>query len=109
VRAKLGLKQTGHGRGCMAGDGFAFVSARGEVRPCGYFERTAGNVRERAFDELYLDSQLFNDLRDLDRLEGRCGVCPYKRMCGGCRARALAVEGTYMAGDPTCTFHPSQR
>lgn len=108
IRARLGLRQAGHGRGCMAGDGFAFVSARGDVKPCGYFERTAGNVRETAFDELYRTSSLFADLRDLDRLEGRCGGCPYKRLCGGCRARALAVEGNYMAGDPTCSFDHSQ-
>ncbi|HNW35077.1 MAG TPA: radical SAM protein [Candidatus Ozemobacteraceae bacterium] len=107
IRAKLGLKQAGHGRGCMAGDGFAFVSSRGDVKPCGYFERTVGNVRERAFDELYREAPLFTDLRNLERLEGRCGSCPYKRLCGGCRARALAMEGNHMAGDPTCTFdHP---
>lgn len=107
IRARLGLRQATHGRGCMAGDGFAFVSARGDVKPCGYFERTAGNIRETPFDTLYRESALFADLRDLDRLEGRCGDCPYKRLCGGCRARALAVEGNYMAGDPTCTFdHP---
>jgi len=107
IRAKLGFRQAGYGRGCMAGDGFAFVSSRGDVKPCGYFDRTVGNVREQAFDELYREAPLFTDLRNLDRLEGRCGGCPYKRLCGGCRARALAMEGNHMAGDPTCTFdHP---
>lgn len=104
VRARLGLKPVGHGRGCMAGDGFAFVSSRGDVKPCGYFEKTVGNVRERPFDELYREAPLFDDLRNLELLGGRCGRCPFKRLCGGCRARALAVEKDHLAADPTCTY-----
>ena len=32
-------------RGCLAGIGFCFISHRGEVQGCGYFDKVAGDVR----------------------------------------------------------------
>jgi len=101
-----GKKLPSHGRSCMAGDGFAFVSSFGEVKPCGYFDLVAGSVRERPFDEIYLHSELFRTLRDLERLEGTCGACEYRKVCGGCRARAFAGSGNFMGSDPSCRHRP---
>jgi radical SAM protein with 4Fe4S-binding SPASM domain len=93
-------------RGCLAGVGFCFVSHTGSVQPCGYFDRTAGNVREQDFGDIWRGSPLFADLRDLEALKGKCGACEYKRVCGGCRARAFECTGDYMAEEPYCAYVP---
>lgn len=101
----------GHGhaamaRGCMAGNGFCFVSHVGEVFGCGYLPLLAGNIRERHFREIYQQSPLFVELRDYRLLRGKCGPCEYKAVCGGCRARALGVNGDYLGEEPYCTYQP---
>lgn len=93
-------------RGCLAGDGYCFVSYRGDVTPCGYFPVSAGNLRENSLQEIYVDSPLFRSLRDLDHYQGKCGVCEFLRVCGGCRARALSLTGNYLAEEPYCIYQP---
>ncbi|MGZ4199440.1 MAG: radical SAM protein, partial [Thermoleophilia bacterium] len=93
-------------RGCLAGVGFCFVSHVGEVQPCGYFDKSAGNVRRQSFGEVWHKSPLFADLRDLEALKGKCGACEYKRVCGGCRARAFECSGDYLAEEPYCAYVP---
>jgi len=93
-------------RGCLAGDGYCFISYRGDVTPCGYFPVVAGNVREKPLREIYLDSPLFRSLRDLENYGGKCGVCEFLRVCGGCRARAYSLTGDYLAEEPYCVYQP---
>ena len=93
-------------RGCLAGDGYCFVSYRGDVMPCGYFPVVAGNILQQPLSELYAQSPLFQALRDLDRFEGKCGVCEFRRVCGGCRARAYSLTGNYLAQEPYCIYQP---
>ncbi len=92
-------------KGCLGGSGFCFISYRGEVCPCGYLPVTAGEIRRQSFEQIWLDSALFRDLRNPDLLQGKCGICEYRRVCGGCRARAYAATGNYLAEEPYCT-HP---
>jgi radical SAM protein with 4Fe4S-binding SPASM domain len=94
-------------RGCLAGVGFCFVSHVGDVQPCGYFDRSAGNVREESFGDIWRGSRLFADLRDLGALKGKCGVCDFKRVCGGCRARAYERTGDYLSEEPYCAYMTS--
>ncbi len=94
-------------RGCLAGTGFCFVSHRGSVQGCGYLDVEAGNVREQSFNQIWAESPLFNDLRDLSNLKGKCGVCEYKRICGGCRARAYESTGDYLEAEPYCVYQPA--
>lgn len=94
-------------RGCLAGMGYCFVSHRGEVYPCGYLPVLAGNVREESFETIYQDSPVFQQLRDLGQLEGKCGECAFVHRCGGCRARAFALTGNYMAEEPYCAYNPA--
>ena len=89
-------------RGCLAGTGFCFIGHTGDVKPCGYFDLAAGNVRERSFGEIWRESPLFDDLRHPERLKGKCGECEYKGVCGGCRARAFAKTGDYLSEEPIC-------
>ena len=93
-------------RGCLGGIGFCFISHVGQVQPCGYFEKAAGNIKEQSFKEVWETSPLFTDLRDYDKLKGKCGICEFKRVCGGCRARAFEVTGDYLAEEPYCVYEP---
>jgi radical SAM protein with 4Fe4S-binding SPASM domain len=93
-------------RGCLAGDGYCFISYRGDVTPCGYFPVVAGNVRQHSFREIYLESPLFRSLRDLEGYGGKCGACEFLRVCGGCRARAYSLTGDYLAEEPYCIYQP---
>jgi heme b synthase len=93
-------------RGCLAGTGFCFISHRGAVQGCGYLDVEAGNVREQPFKRIWEDSPLFRDLRDLRNLKGKCGLCEYKKICGGCRARAYEATGDYLEAEPNCIYQP---
>jgi heme b synthase len=93
-------------RGCLAGTGVCFISHRGDVQPCGYLPVSAGNVLERTFHEIWEDSDLFRSLRNLDNLTGKCGVCEYKTICAGCRARAYYESGDYLSDEPYCAYLP---
>lgn len=96
-------------RGCMSGNGFCFVSHTGEVQGCGYLPISAGNVREKPFSEIYRTAPLFLDLRDVTKLKGKCGICEYRQLCGGCRARAHAASGDYLDEEPYCVYEPQMR
>lgn len=94
-------------RGVNDGRGFMFVSHRGEVMPSGFLPLSAGNVRSADPVELYREAPLFRSLRDPDLLEGKCGRCEFRELCGGSRARAFGVTGNVLASDPSCPYVPS--
>ncbi len=93
-------------RGCLGGITFCFVSYLGDVYPCGYLELLAGKVREEGIKKVWEDSELFQNLRDYSKLKGKCGICEYKKICGGCRARAHAISGDYLGEEPYCIYTP---
>ena len=93
-------------RGCLAGIGFCFVSYQGKVKGCGYLDVEAGDIRKQGFARVWADSPLFLQLRDLANLKGKCAVCEYKRICGGCRARAYEATGDYLEAEPYCIYEP---
>jgi AdoMet-dependent heme synthase len=90
-----------------AGNGFLFVSHRGEIFPSGFLPFAAGNVRTDDLAGVYRRSRVFRVLRDPDLLSGRCGRCEYRSICGGSRSRALALTGNFLATDPWCVYEPS--
>ena len=94
-------------KGCLAGSAICFVSHTGEVFPCGYLPVSAGNVKRQSMQDIWEQSEVFARLRDVDQLEGKCGLCEFKRICLGCRARAFyATHGNYMAEEPFCIYEP---
>lgn len=112
-------------RGCMAGLYYCRIYPSGEVTPCPYMPISLGNIRERSFKEIWFNSKVFQDLRDLGKLKGKCGLCEHQEICGGCRARAYGVttehmdfcgalhepkvnEGDYLAEDPWCIYKPKK-
>lgn len=103
------VKADGIGRrsGVRAGDGFAFVSHKGIVYPSGFLPASAGSVRESSIVDIYRNADLFERLRDEDRLRGKCGHCGFRNICGGSRSRAYAYTGDPMASDPLCPYVPT--
>ena len=95
-------------RGINDGKGFVFISHRGEVFPSGFLPVSAGNVRQQSLTELYRHSPLFVSLRDAANLKGKCGVCEFREICGGSRARAYALTGDMFAEEPYCVWIPRQ-
>ncbi|PIQ89564.1 MAG: radical SAM/SPASM domain-containing protein [Candidatus Omnitrophica bacterium CG11_big_fil_rev_8_21_14_0_20_42_13] len=95
------------GRGCMGGVSFCFISHVGELSPCGYLELKCGNVRKEGFKKAWLESEVFNNLRDFSRFKGKCGVCEFRYVCAGCRARAYAKCGDYLSDEPYCIYQPA--
>ena len=96
-------------KGCLGGTGFCFISRTGGVYPCGYLPVLAGDIRETSFREIWDNAKVFLDLRDAGKLKGKCGICEYRRVCGGCRARAYAATGDYLAEEPYCVYQPRLR
>jgi radical SAM protein with 4Fe4S-binding SPASM domain len=93
-------------RGCLAGTGFCFISHRGIVQPCGFLDLNCGDVTKQPFGEIWHSSEVFKKLRDTSQLKDKCGVCEYRRVCGGCRARAYEATGDYLAAEPLCLHQP---
>lgn len=91
--------------GCLAGSHYARITPTGEVTPCPYIEQSSGNVRDIAFRSIWTEGAQFQALRR-PKLEGRCGLCEYGEVCGGCRARPLAKYGALMGEDFLCTYQP---
>lgn len=94
-------------RGCLAGTGFCFISHRGVVQPCGFLDLKCGDVTKERFGDIWINSPQFKQLRDTDQLKGKCGICEYRRVCGGCRARAYEATGDFMAEEPLCLYQPT--
>ena len=93
-------------KGVNDGKGFCFVSHIGEVFPSGFLQVCGGNVRTSTLAEIYRNSELFRSLRDPDLLQGKCGRCDFRDVCGGSRARAWALTGNYLAEEPCCVYQP---
>ena len=91
-------------RGCLAGTAVCFLSRTGDVQPCGYLPLAVGNVRRQPFAEIWRDAPAFRSLRAPSALKGACHACGYRTLCAGCRARAYAATGDFLAADPDCAY-----
>ena len=93
--------------GTNDGKGVMFVSHIGEIYPSGFLPVECGRFPKDSVVEAYQNSSLFKSLRDPDQLRGKCGVCDYRSICGGSRARSFAMSGDPLAAEPDCTYVPS--
>ncbi|MDD5458716.1 MAG: radical SAM protein [Phycisphaerae bacterium] len=94
-------------RGCLAGNGVLFVGHQGDVFPCGYLPVKCGNVIKERLADIIRSNKDLARMRDSEALEGKCGYCECRKICGGCRARAYAQTGNYMAEEPFCAYIPA--
>jgi radical SAM protein with 4Fe4S-binding SPASM domain len=123
IAKAMGLDMKQWIRGCLAGLYYCRVYPNGDVTPCPYLPIKLGNIKEKTFSEIWFNSEVFKNLRDFDTLKGKCGVCDYRKICGGCRARAYGlssdfidfcgdlhepgeVNGDYLTQDPWCVYEP---
>ena len=119
----MGLDMRQWIRGCMAGLNYCRIYPNGDVTPCPYLPIKLGNIREKSFKEIWFESPVFKALRDPNCLKGKCGVCDYRTLCGGCRARAYGLSSDfidycgdlhepseakkdYLTEDPWCVYQP---
>jgi AdoMet-dependent heme synthase len=94
------------GFGIRDANGIMFISHQGDVYPSGFMPLNAGNVRQTSIVEIYRNSEVFKLVRDPANLEGKCGDCEYRYICGGSRARAFAATGNPVGSDPLCPYKP---
>jgi radical SAM protein with 4Fe4S-binding SPASM domain len=102
--------QTGFLGRCSIGGSYMGITENGDYRSCGFHEGyRLGNVNDKkagqAWDELQ-HSELHLKLRDKSNIKGRCGVCEYREICGGCRTRAEYYTGDLFESDPACNYVP---
>ena len=97
--------------GCLGGKSFAFISHQGRVQICGFLDVECGDLRSADYDfaRIWHESEVLRNVRDVDSYGGKCGACEYRRVCGGCRARAFAQTGDYMAEEPFCPYEPHSK
>jgi AdoMet-dependent heme synthase len=105
------IRQSGATRsyGIRDGHGILFISNTGDICPAGFLPLAVGNVRQNQIVNVYRDSPLFRQLHDPTQFEDRCGVCDYRTLCGGSRARAFAATGNPLASDPFCQYEPPRQ
>jgi len=94
--------------GCPAGTHYGRISPEGDLTPCPFIAESVGNLKDSSFKDLWDNAPLMNQLRDRKSLEGKCGECEFSSMCSGCRARAFAETGNYMAEDNSCDYEPGK-
>lgn len=99
---------TGGAKGCLAGQLICLIDVDGEVLPCSYFAKSAGNILRTPFQKIWEKSELFLKLRDFKSYEDNCGKCEYLNVCGGCRARAYSMTGNFLGQEPFCNHVPKR-
>ncbi|HEX9261088.1 MAG TPA: radical SAM protein [Candidatus Bathyarchaeia archaeon] len=125
IARDMGLDMKQWIRGCLAGLYYCRVYPNGDITPCPYLPVKLGNTREKTFSEIWFQSEVLKNLRDFSKLEGKCGTCDHRHLCGGCRARAYGLSsdfidfcgdlnepaelrGDYLAEDPWCVYEPGK-
>jgi radical SAM protein with 4Fe4S-binding SPASM domain len=93
-------------RSVTDGNGFVFVDHRGDICPSGFLPLACGNVQRESLVRVYRAHEVFVRLRDPQALEGKCGRCAFRSICGGSRARAYAATGSPFGSDPLCAYEP---
>lgn len=87
------------------GDGIIFVAYNGDVSPSGFLPIRLGNVKEESLVKIYRENPILLRIRR-GEYGGRCGLCEFRFICGGSRARAYAEYGDPLAEDPACIYEP---
>jgi AdoMet-dependent heme synthase len=88
-------------KGTLDGDGVVFVGHDGTIYPGGLLPVRIGNVREDGLARVYRENDILKSVRGR-RLHGPCGVCEFKDVCGGSRARSYAYDNDPLGSDPAC-------
>jgi AdoMet-dependent heme synthase len=94
---------------CFFGKFFS-VAENGDVIPCSYNDAyRIANVKDKPLKQVWEEmqnSEFFKNAQDKTKIKGKCGVCEYKELCGGCRSAALYYTGDILGSDPRCGYIP---
>ena len=98
------LRNYAHGS-CPAGKYYCRITPEGDVTPCPYMPVTAGNLRQHSFADLW---RARAGVRRPARSEARRTMRSLRVLedLRGCRCRAYATHGDYLAEDPACGYQP---
>ena len=88
--------------GCEAGRILCAIRPDGSITPCFLLPLVVGDLKKTEFKEIWMRSKVLQDLRNRNLLQGACADCEHKLLCGGCRSRAFAHYGNFLAQDPGC-------
>ncbi len=92
--------------GTNDGNGVLFIGHTGLIQPSGFLPLPCGRFPDQSVVDVYQNDPLLRSLRDSDGFSGKCGVCEYRSLCGGSRARAFALNGDALSSDPDCIYEP---
>ena len=89
---------------------FMSIAENGDAIPCSYNDAYRfGNVKTQSLQSIWnkmQNDEFFAKVRDKANLKGKCGVCEFKEICGGCRTTALYFTGDILGPDPQCAYVP---
>lgn len=94
--------------GCTAGIASLVITPSLDVLPCVRLRIPVGNLKDQSIESIWLNSDVLNKLRNRSGFKGKCGICYYRNICGGCRADAYAETGDYLESDPLCWIEESE-
>jgi radical SAM protein with 4Fe4S-binding SPASM domain len=102
VKPKI-LEENYRGFRCSCGKQLCAITPDGFIKPCGYFSKVLGNIKEESFAKIWYESDFVCDLRGLKKLNEFCMKCEYLSLCGGgCRASAFENSGNLESIDLLC-------
>jgi radical SAM protein with 4Fe4S-binding SPASM domain len=89
---------------------FMSIAENGDAIPCSYNDvHRFGNIKTQSIQSIWgtmQNNDFFQKARDKNLLKGKCGVCEYKEICGGCRTSAFFFTGDILGPDPQCAYVP---
>jgi radical SAM protein with 4Fe4S-binding SPASM domain len=89
---------------------FLSIAENGDAIPCSYNDSyRVGNTKDKSIKQIWADmqgSEFFNKVKDKQNIKGKCGVCEFRDICGGCRSAALFYTGDILGSDPRCAYIP---
>ena len=95
---------------CAIAGNYMSVIENGDIIPCSFNDRIRlGNVQNKSLKQTWSElkkSELALKLSDRKNLKGKCGICEYNDICGGCRTRAEMYTGDIFESDPSCAYIP---
>jgi radical SAM protein with 4Fe4S-binding SPASM domain len=91
---------------------FMSIAENGDIIPCSYNDvYRVGNIKNMQLNQIWDDmnkSDFFRKVKDKSNLKGKCRICEFNDVCGGCRSAALFYTGDILGSDPRCAYIPNK-
>jgi len=89
--------------GTLDGDGTIFIAYNGDIQPGGLLPYRIGNVRDDSLVDTYRSDRTLKSIRRKE-FKGACGLCFFRQICGGSRARSYVHFKDPLSSDRGCIF-----